>query len=248
MVSAGGLLSFNAAPAFNLAKWCLRHRATLLFPHFVPLPRYMTYGEQEWREATESCLRNMELYDDNGEAALSIDTIFSTRHLAALAVCNNQPSMRTSGLQRALLSSPHHLMNAVHLRAAQLGISLSTPSAGSTSGPARALLALAHGEKKPDPAPVHGQHQQLLFGANPALQSPTPPQCRLFCRLPWDPVYLIESLSDSTIYMAYYAGERGRCRAWGDHRRKGLRMGRGVSMHVPLALGQGRFHARTACA
>ncbi len=23
-------------------------------------------------------------------------------------------------------------------------------------------------------------------------------------RLPWDPVYLIESLSDSTIYMAYY--------------------------------------------
>ena len=28
-------------------------------------------------------------------------------------------------------------------------------------------------------------------------------------RLPWDPVYLIESLSDSTIYMAYYAGARG---------------------------------------
>lgn len=26
-------------------------------------------------------------------------------------------------------------------------------------------------------------------------------------RLPWDPVYLVESLSDSTIYMAYYAGE-----------------------------------------
>lgn len=24
------------------------------------------------------------------------------------------------------------------------------------------------------------------------------------CRLPWDPTYLIESLSDSTIYMAYY--------------------------------------------
>ena len=28
----------------------------------------------------------------------------------------------------------------------------------------------------------------------------------LACRLPWDPVYLVESLSDSTIYMAYYAG------------------------------------------
>ena len=24
------------------------------------------------------------------------------------------------------------------------------------------------------------------------------------CRLPWDPQYLIESLSDSTIYMAFY--------------------------------------------
>jgi len=31
--------------------------------------------------------------------------------------------------------------------------------------------------------------------------------CPFFgCRLPWDPVYLVESLSDSTIYMAYYAG------------------------------------------
>lgn len=34
------------------------------------------------------------------------------------------------------------------------------------------------------------------------------------CRLPWDPVYLVESLSDSTIYMAYYAGaQQGTCKA-----------------------------------
>lgn len=29
--------------------------------------RYITYGEQEWREATEACLKRMELYDDNSE-------------------------------------------------------------------------------------------------------------------------------------------------------------------------------------
>jgi hypothetical protein len=29
--------------------------------------RYVTYGEQEWREATEECLRRMELYDITSE-------------------------------------------------------------------------------------------------------------------------------------------------------------------------------------
>jgi len=29
--------------------------------------RYVTYGEQEWREATEACLKRMELYDDTSE-------------------------------------------------------------------------------------------------------------------------------------------------------------------------------------
>lgn len=43
----------------------------------------------------------------------------------------------------------------------------------------------------PVPTPSH-----LL----PLLFAPLPS-----CRLPWDPVYLVESLSDSTIYMAYYA-------------------------------------------
>jgi hypothetical protein len=28
--------------------------------------------------------------------------------------------------------------------------------------------------------------------------------CPWLCRLPWDEQYLIESLSDSTVYMAYY--------------------------------------------
>ena len=29
----------------------------------------MTYGEQEWREATQACLDRMELYDDTSEHA-----------------------------------------------------------------------------------------------------------------------------------------------------------------------------------
>ena len=29
--------------------------------------RYITYGEQEWREATEGCLKRMELYDETSE-------------------------------------------------------------------------------------------------------------------------------------------------------------------------------------
>jgi leucyl-tRNA synthetase len=75
---------------------------------------YMTYGEQEWREATESCLRNMELYDDNA------------RHQF------------------------EHTLSWLNQWACSRSFGLGT-------------------------------------------------------RLPWDPVYLIESLSDSTIYMAYYA-------------------------------------------
>lgn len=43
------------------------------------LPRYVTYGEQEWREATEACLRGMELYDDNGEGyPLCTDNLIHT--------------------------------------------------------------------------------------------------------------------------------------------------------------------------
>ncbi len=39
----------------------------------------------------------------------------------------------------------------------------------------------------------------------PHLHPPTPtPTPTPQHRLPWDPEYLIESLSDSTIYMAYY--------------------------------------------
>lgn len=38
----------------------------------VHLCRYMTYGEQEWREATEACLKHMELYDDNSEQLLPL--------------------------------------------------------------------------------------------------------------------------------------------------------------------------------
>ena len=29
--------------------------------------RYITYGEQEWREATQACLDRMEVYDDTSE-------------------------------------------------------------------------------------------------------------------------------------------------------------------------------------
>ena len=28
--------------------------------------RYITYGEEEWRQATLQCLKRMELYDDTG--------------------------------------------------------------------------------------------------------------------------------------------------------------------------------------
>ena len=28
--------------------------------------RYITYGEEEWRDATARCLEKMELYDTNG--------------------------------------------------------------------------------------------------------------------------------------------------------------------------------------
>lgn len=45
--------------------------AGLHLPLHAPAPRpprrYVTYGEQEWREATEACLKRMELYDDNSE-------------------------------------------------------------------------------------------------------------------------------------------------------------------------------------
>lgn len=75
---------------------------------------YMTYGEQEWREATEACLKHMELYDDN------------TRHQF------------------------EHTLGWLNQWACSRSFGLGT-------------------------------------------------------RLPWDPVYLVESLSDSTIYMAYYA-------------------------------------------
>ena len=33
-------------------------------------------------------------------------------------------------------------------------------------------------------------------------------------KLPWDPQYIIEALSDSTIYMAYYTGEGGYDSFW----------------------------------
>ncbi|KAL4433681.1 hypothetical protein ABPG75_000122 [Micractinium tetrahymenae] len=75
---------------------------------------YVTYGEQEWREATEACLKRMELYDDN------------TRHQF------------------------EHTLGWLNQWACSRSFGLGT-------------------------------------------------------RLPWDPVYLVESLSDSTIYMAYYA-------------------------------------------
>lgn len=41
---------------------------------------------------------------------------------------------------------------------------------------------------------------------NLSLSDHLPADAHLPSRLPWDPVYLVESLSDSTIYMAYYAG------------------------------------------
>jgi leucyl-tRNA synthetase len=75
---------------------------------------YVTYGEQDWREATEACLKRMELYDDN------------TRHQF------------------------EHTLGWLNQWACSRSFGLGT-------------------------------------------------------RLPWDPVYLVESLSDSTIYMAYYA-------------------------------------------
>lgn len=75
---------------------------------------YVTYGEQQWREATEGCLKRMELYDDN------------TRHQF------------------------EHTLGWLNQWACSRSFGLGT-------------------------------------------------------RLPWDPVYLVESLSDSTIYMAYYA-------------------------------------------
>ena len=75
-----------------------------------------------------------------------------------------------------------------------------------------------------------------------ALLEPRPPErtpqaqgsARLARRLPWDPVYLVESLSDSTIYMAYYTVAhllqvaRG-CRAWEPGIEIGLGLGFGGS-------------------
>ncbi|GAB4822876.1 hypothetical protein N2152v2_009922 [Parachlorella kessleri] len=75
---------------------------------------YITYGEQEWREATQACLDRMEVYDE------------TTRN------------------------SFVHTLGWLNQWACSRSFGLGT-------------------------------------------------------RLPWDPVYLIESLSDSTIYMAYYA-------------------------------------------
>lgn len=75
---------------------------------------YITYGEQEWREATEGCLARMELFDETTRNAF----------LHTLGWLNQWACSRSFGLGT---------------------------------------------------------------------------------RLPWDPVYLVESLSDSTIYMAYYA-------------------------------------------
>ena len=74
---------------------------------------YVTYGEQEWKEATLGCLQKMELYDDSAKNSF----------LHTLDWLNQWACSRSFGLGT---------------------------------------------------------------------------------RLPWDPVYLIESLSDSTIYMAYY--------------------------------------------
>lgn len=74
---------------------------------------YMTYGEQEWKEATLGCLAKMELYDE------------SARHTF------------------------EHTLDWLNQWACSRSFGLGT-------------------------------------------------------RLPWDPVYLIESLSDSTVYMAYY--------------------------------------------
>ncbi|KAL4854122.1 Leucine--tRNA ligase [Chlorella vulgaris] len=74
---------------------------------------YMTYGEEEWREATQTCLQRMEVYDD------------TTRHQFT------------------------HTLGWLNQWACSRSFGLGT-------------------------------------------------------RLPWDPVYLVESLSDSTIYMAYY--------------------------------------------
>ncbi len=132
----------------------------------------------------------------------------------------------------------------------QPAISLSTPWAGSTNGPARVPSAWAPGEARlalllwplhppralPFPAlaylslaagpvgvrsflqPFRIQDFTLTYTHAPPPHPyphpthyppprPNPPHTFSHSRLPWDPVYLVESLSDSTIYMAYYAGK-----------------------------------------
>lgn len=63
----------------------------------VPSPvtrRYVTYGEQEWREATEACLKRMELYDDNSEPPPRLGLACANTALhdcACLAVASGLP-------------------------------------------------------------------------------------------------------------------------------------------------------------
>jgi hypothetical protein len=110
--------------------------------------RYMTYGETEWREATEACLKRMELYDETSERGC-------TAFVWALYCFCCQPFL--SGGRQAIVRV-YHLQLGQSGRSekpaqgvlqcaccVQRGTSLSTRWAGSPSGPARAPSAWAPG-------------------------------------------------------------------------------------------------------